>query len=762
MNVRASVFALSALAVGCAGGTVLPSNPGSGRGGSNPGGEVAPTVIAEVPALVGAAAGADRLHVRWEVPSTGTEIAIFLGESASNLLASAPRLQATASGSAVLTGLDPETTYRLGLGYRSAGASSYRSAGAPIRLQTMEPIFVNVASTAAQPDGSDPSSAYADLTSGILAALSQGGGNVWVAEGDYGVGSVPLFSGVNLFGGFPSSFDLGGRDAEQRPTRVRALSNQPVLSLGVGTEGSVVDGLRIDGANQATVGIDVDGVPFELRDVHVTRCSGRGIRIRGGESGDPISGLLVGCSSTANAADGMSVLGAHDLAIVASRFDDNVQEGLDLDDLVAPDGRTVTLSIVNSRFAGNGTQGLDVDLAAPSSLGPTGGLFEVRVAGSRFIRNGEEGLLVDFDFEFAPGWRAAVSVVDSVARGNAGAGFHLDCDAPGSAHLQGISATSNGAEGVWISSESNPGVVVLGASALVGNGGPGVRSSFGNRTLLVSHCLFSGNAGGGVVSEVTRSTVTSSVAYLQSDPLVGAVARGSVLREVSDSDLFVNAARAVGVAVDVGLDEVLLGAALDAAPSDVLELADDGVDRIVRSVQGNLIRFDPALLDAALPCSVAVFDPTDSVAEDYRLPPGSVAAGAGLAPAGLLADAGPWGAPRAFSPGEVGFDSPDTFVVAEVTPALVQSLGSSEPIVIEFAGGTPSMSLAAGAVRAVTSGGTNLDIDYFVENGGLHVLPPPSGWGQEEVFIELHSVIRTIDDRPLSAPVTLPFEVSMP
>lgn len=745
-----------ALTAACAQGEFVGPGAGDPPG---PGPTEPPPPAFETPALTGAVAGESSVRVDWRIPGEGVEVGIFVASSRASLLDRAPLLETDAGGGAVFGGLPADTEHFVGLGARRAGESAYEQVGASVRVRTASPIYVDPAADLAVADGKTPATAFPDLLRGLLTAFGQGGGNVFALGGDYATSSLPVFGGVHLYGGFAPGFALGERDTEGRRTTLSAATNLPVLDVRGGGEAVVLDGFALLGGSLATVGIDVDATSVEVRGVEVRECSGRGMRLRNGDSGDPLELLVVGSEFTRNAADGVSLQGAFDVRIIGSSFSANVQEGVDLDDLIAPDGRRVTLEITDSSFAGNGTQGLDVDLAAPATPGPNGGRFEIVVMGSRFERNGEEGALVDFDFEFAPAWEADVAIVGCLARGNLGAGVHVDADARGPILVHRLLSSSNGAEGLWVSSESTGGLAVVSASALTGNVGPGLRASFGNRVVAAAHCLFAGNGGGGFRSEVTESTATSCLAFVQPAAWSGVRTEASLDLSGPPSGLFLRAPESYAFAESVEEERVVLASDPQAGPGDLVEVADDGTPRTVVAVAGRAVTIDPPLEDLRLPSLVSVFEPGDTVEEDYRLAPASPALGAGMTPpGGPIVDAGIWGSPAAGLPGLSGVGDPGLFVVASTVPLLHEVLGRDDVIRIGFGGGAPSSaSLGLDTVRAVTHSGTELPIDVFLDGGELMIAPPPAGWGPEGTSLEVHAALRSEAGTALTAPLTLSY-----
>ena len=113
------------------------------------------------------------------------------------------------------------------------------------------------------------------------------------------------------------------------------------------------------------------------------------------------------------------------------------------------------------------------------------------------------------EHEAAPGWFASVDVRECTAKNNGRAGFHVDADGDGEYLLHRLRSTANGTDGVWISSETQAGQVVLSSCYLAGNLGAGARASLGNKPILASHCVFAGNLEAGLVSSFTASAAAS-------------------------------------------------------------------------------------------------------------------------------------------------------------------------------------------------------------------------------------------------------------
>ena len=621
------------------------------------------------------------------------------------------------------------------------------------------PIYVDGAADPDVADGLTAKTAFATLLPAVLTAFAKGGANVWVREGELMDVVVPIFDGTHLYGGFDAGFKLEDRDPLEHPTVLHGAPGLAVLDVRSPLLGAVLDGLLIAGDGVATIGVDAANASVSLRGVHVQRCTGRGIRLRSADD-TPVVVQVLRSSSTQNGADGLSGDGAFDLRLDACVFESNVQEGVDLDDLVAPRGGNASLRVRACVFRGNGTDGLDVDLAPPLVTVPGAGRFVIRIESSTFEGNAEEGLLLDVDYEGVPAWSADITVRACRASRNGDSGIHLDLDAQQTALVHGSTTSANGADGIWISSESAMGVAVVAACFSAQNGGAGIRASFGNQMLLISHCALAGNAKRGIVSETVPAGVVSSIAHRQFRPWSGARVVASVATELPVDQVYVRGAEQYAWVVGFDGTVLSLDAGLALPFGALAELDDDGLARSIQQFAPSSIALAPAPLTP--PGVVAVFTSGSSVEEDLSLVSGSPAAGVGLGSAASPVDAGPLGAPGARAPG-VRAGSSELFRILGTVPAPTGLLASSDTIAVAFdaPNGTTldPLSVTVDSVRAVAASGAQLAVGLAVVSGQLFVMPPASGWPSSfhlELFPELSS---TNGDR-LATPVVVPFTSS--
>lgn len=126
------------------------------------------------------------------------------------------------------------------------------------------PWYVNVAATPSVEDGMSWETAFTTLQEPIDAAFAAGGGEVWVAKGDYSeprssmmhipqvdTGSLVLKEGVDVYGGFAGNeTELNQRNVDQNVTTIdgrTALEGGKALHVVVGADNATLDGFVILG-----------------------------------------------------------------------------------------------------------------------------------------------------------------------------------------------------------------------------------------------------------------------------------------------------------------------------------------------------------------------------------------------------------------------------------------------------------------------------------------------------------------------------------
>lgn len=757
---RALALVLALLASSCSGRLRASGSGSAAPAGAGP----LPTSSQEVlvpPGLTSAVGGDGVLRVDWTTGGDAAlEVAVFAAASSDDVFSGPPLHVAQGDGGTVLAGLSNGATLIVGLGVRGSGAAGFAPAGPTLRARVAPPIYVDPSAPAAGANGKSPATAFPSLVQGTLTAFAQGGGNVWVRGVQIAGTAAPVFDGTSVAGGFGPDFDLAGRDPASSPTVLTGNPGGTVVGVQAPVRGAELDGLVVDGLSSAAVGVDATDSRVELRGVRVLRCTGRGVRLRNGDEGAALDALVVASACDSNGGDGLSAAGAFDLRLVRSVFARNAQEGVEVDDLLAPAGGSASLVAEGCTFRGNVTEGLDVDLAPPALAFPGDGLFRVRVANCAFEENGDAGLLVDADYESAPAWTADVELRGVAARANGGAGIHLDLDGGARTLVHRALVAANRGDGLWISSESFPGAAVVSSCAALGNLGAGVRASEGNQSPLLSGCVLAGNRDGSFVSALGHGSVASSVSLGDAPAWPDVIVRGSVAAPLGAAVLE-RAPLSFALVVAAAGDVLELDAPLTLPFGAPVELDDDGVPLAPEQLSPTVLRTTPAPAPVTLPAVLAVFGPGGAVGEDLHLAAGSSAAGAGLAGAGgALTDAGVFGTPRGGVPGRDEEPRRELFRVADAAPAPGATLAPFDALRVELAGGTlDGASTSGGAVRVRSASGALLAVGLALDGDALEVLPPAGGWPAEPFAVELSQDLVSTAGDALATPAVLPYSV---
>lgn len=700
--------------------------------------------------------GADKLRVEWK--SRGFEdfdgaVALFIGSDVSTLFDGQPNDVDLERGLHIFSGLNTETEYFVGLALAPDSGDPLTPAGPVLSARTGQPFYADPNADYFGADGLSPETAWPAVFLAVFSASLDGGGNVWLAGGSFAAAEIQLRPGVHIYGGFPADFDLRRRSTKIHPTLLPGMPGKSVLKIEAGLALQRVDGLTILGGGGAINGIDLDRTPAQLSGLTIEGCS-RGLRLRASAISNVTAVTLVDCIARENNLEGLSLEGPYSVSIEGCSFLSNGQEGLEFGPWIAPAGARVNLTVKDSDFAGNGHEGLDVDLEA-SPGGGTGGVFEILIEDCEFEQNAEDGCLVDIDYETSPSWRAEIVVRGSRARANRLSGFSFDIDSHAEVLLQRLSSTANGQDGIEITSESHAGLVLVSASALVGNLGQGVHTLAGQVGVALSHCLLAGNGGAGLKNELARATAASCAAHLQTNPFGTARLRGS-LDLAGDTEAFTCAALEYRTVLNVSGDELVLDSPLQSALGLATEVAADEVVRLATEAAGARVTVLPMPSAVPLPTRLAIFAGTDSVSEDYEPRPGSALEDAGMAPSsGSALDAGPCGSPQGGAPGTSGLVPIPLFRVTSMEPAWGRPIDMGAVLVVRFAGGTPDPSQLAAGLRVFDASGNTWPVSAEMRAGELLISPPVGGWSAGD-GIELHSTLLSSEGGLALIPITLP------
>jgi len=767
---RHTVVGLLLLTAGCARG-----KSGEGLGG---GGPVIPppglTTFTPQAGLDCVAPGPGTLRIDFTPPpSDDFEVAAFVSTTRGSLFTSTPEVPAPGIFSLMVGGLTDGVRHFIGLGIRPVGGGAYEPIG-PVLTATPGVILYVDSAAPTGGDGLTPATAYSDVFTAVLNGFVALLGdpttsvNFWVAAGDYPINfTLPVAAGVNVYGGFGPDFDLATRDVEANQTILRVGPGQKALEAAdaAGTSLAVIlDGLIVAGNGTGAIGVETNSTnpcSLELRSVLVSGMSDRGIRVRNVLDRN-FDFIATNIQSSQNGADGLNGTGAYDYIIYNSVFASNFQEGIDINRLEPETGGTATLNARSCQFFGNGAEGVDCTLTTP--IFGAGGAYSVQLVGCTFERNAMAGCLVDGDFELVNGYSADILIRECTSRGNAGFGYHLDLDSPLdvtqhlTAHMHRLLATSNGLDGIYVTSESVPGFLEISSSAVVGNNGAALRFEGpfgldGNCGVVATQCLLASNFGGGVISRDVRAAVSSTITYLQDDPFdARTLALGSVVSDDLADLAFLNAPEEYARVLSRSGPVLTLAASPGFPLSAKLELANDGTERVAASIAGSQVTLVEEPEDFGTPGLLSAFAPAAvGVDEDYRLGVGSIAAGAGLH--GM--DAGLFGALTTGVPGLTDPMPAPLLYPQRVSPPMAATVGPIEPLEIVFSRALDGASVN-GATVIARRNGNPLSVALQASGNTLSILPPGGGWGSGEFVVELDGVAAS-DGTVLSSAVAIPF-----
>lgn len=712
--------------------------------------------------LVSVAGGAGRLRADWRTGSadvTTLDFALFVAPDKALVPNATPLPVDVSAGHAIVEGLPVGITTFVQLGVREHVLDRYVPSGPVLAARTSAPRYVDPDVPVGLGDGSTPATPTSDLVLALLDAFVQGGGNVYVTGGEITNTAFPLFTGVQLLGGFDATFDLAARDPDVHVTHFEGVSAQTMFRVENGASGpAVIDGVTLTGSFAVPTAIDVPGLPCEIRDVTMTGMS-RGVKVRGLATGPAFDVLVTGAHVSGCEIEGLSVDAAVDVVLEHSTFDANGNEGADFNHLWAPSGTTVHLVARACVFTRNGTEGLDVHLGAPAGGGSAGGRFVIDVSDCDFELNALDGARIDIDYEATPAWSSDIVTFGCRTRANGASGLHYDLDSTSTATVERLSASANSTDGFLLTSESAAGMVTISSSALFGNLGFGARLVQGNFGLVMAHCVVAGNALGGVDSPVVRSSAHSTVFHLQSTPLLGVEAIACVTTSFADPAQFVRAPREYTTISAQSGATLTLAAPTTTGSGLPFEIADDGMPRAVTWVRGTTMIVDPPIDAIRTPARGTFFDAGGSSTEDWRLSGTSSALGAGFAALGAGAsDAGVFGAPSSGTPGNADAVRRRSFRLADTSPRWASTITSSTEVRLSFAGSAPAPATVPAAVYGVSANGAVLGTVAFVDGGEIVVAPPPLGW-QSGDRIEVHAGLSSTSGTPLAFACVIPLLV---
>jgi len=683
----------------------------------------------------------NRVRVDWEtinLDGFNGDFGLYISTDRNNLFNSTPVPMDITQGTHIFAGLLDQTRYFVGVGLAANSGDALLPVDHILSTKTGTFFYVDPTAPITSADGLTPATAYPSLFLGVLTAFLNGGGSVLVTSGTLTDISVPLLSGVDLYGAFGADFSLESRDPMNAPTMLKGRPGDSMLLLEASDNLQRVDSFDFDGLGASINGIDIDQTPGQLTNLNIQNCT-RGIRLRSPSFSLSDDVYLSNVQCENNTLEGLSLQGPFSMTLDNCLFQSNGQEGLQFGPWVAPATETVVLRIRDCRFLANGFEGLDVAMSAGLTAGP-GGVFDLDIEDCDFDQNVGHGCLVDVDFETSPTWSLELVMRGCQAVANLDRGFSFDLDSSSTSILHRLVASGNRGDGLVLTSETYAAMTLISSSAFVGNMGYGLHSFIGNVGFALSHCVLSGNALGGLRDEIAPATMGSSVAHLQPLPFGAAYLSGTPL--VSDTPApFMNTPSAFRSLSALSMDVLTLDSALGAGIGLAVEVAGDGVLRNLDSIDLNTVQLTPTPVGPQLPALLALFPVSNSVDEDYGPSLGSSLLGAGLQPPlGATSDAGPLGSPTGGAPGAEDLFPVGLFRVAAQIPAWGRPIGANAALCIQFLGGLPGAASLGAGVNAIDGSGASLSISPSVQAGEL-VIPAPSGGWRSGDRIQLHATL---------------------
>ena len=756
--------AILALLTACGGG-------GGGGGGGGTGPVVPPsTNLDPSPAnagIIAMAAGDGILRIDCVLPGSGHEAALFTGGSRSTLYQGTPTPVTTSSFT--VTGLANGIELFAGLAIRVQGTTAWTPAGVPVRFRPGAPLFVDARNSGSM-DGLTPATAFSSLTFALfVAGATPGGRNVWVRDGNYLVGGYPIGPGTHLYGGFSGAlgtpYDLGSRNATGGLTLLTGLGGLNVVDVICGGEDAVLDGIKVDCRNGVTEGIDITDSDVEIRSVQVQDATDRGLRMRTLVFTNTRDLVMVNCVSTSNGSDGISVDGVVETVLDRCFFDANGRDGLDAE-VFALGASERGFRVRTSRFFGNVGDGFNLELASA----PTATVgYRVDIEGSLFERNGIDGMVIDQDHELDAALSSAIVVRGSTARANREAGFQLDADARGTYLLHRVSGTANAGDGLLVTSESDAGEVVVGASWFAANLGHGVRTigtggggTLGNKAVHLSHCAVAGNAAGGFLAASARGSSASGGIWKQLTAFSGVLQQSNWTGDADAAQPFVVAPKRFLRATANQSGAITVNSTSGVAAGDAAEVGDNGIALTVTSASGTSLIVTPAPTAFVSPDAVTVHSDPAAVVDNLAPRAGSGLIGAGMsAQGGPAVDAGPFGAPAGGAPGSASpLDPAVGLRLLRTVPATATGVTGSSLIRLEFDRQVAGASVTQQRVVVIDESTGNAVTASIAVSGNAITLNPTGGGWPLSFFVRILPGISATDGSALGLPLALPFRTN--
>lgn len=713
-------------------GASISSNAGGGSGISK--------LLDGFPGITSALGTASGVRVSWErvllegAPDPTVRYRVYLEPGFTDPFDTKPVLELDAfAASATLDGIAPGAPYSCGI--RAVDAQGLEDGNRAYTIAIPGAVRYVRAGSGAGGDGLSPNSAFSQISDGIASAAAVGGGSVWIAEGNYPA-AVTLQGNVAVYGGFEATFDPALRDPSSFTTVIDGSAVAGALVRAASGASLVhLDGVTVDGVEQASFGVDLSGADACLANLTIRRCVAQGVRVNaiGSVGGDRL--IVHRCSVREHFGEGLQLTGPVDALLTESEFARNFNEGLEAVDLSAPAGASARVTARRCVFRRNANEGADlklapIDLASPGSS--AGARLEVLLERCLFVDNRLGGLKLDIDFTDADGIEAIALLDRCEARGNALEGIRLDLDARAATTVRDLRCAANLGAGLLLTGAASGAVAQICGLLAFSNGGAGVEIREGAVAASLVQCTLVNNLGGAAFGEASGGTIANSLLHgnVTSMPLVATANLADPAAALTRiPTLPARASVVIGGSVSFGGPHPYgLG--------DVIEISDDGIARSVIAVDATSITVDPPAAEFPLTLAAMVHRaPDEIVVEDATPLPRAGAVDAGIVGTtdsnGGPADLGSTGG----SSSSLRFERPAIGQLLPVPPATAGAITAT------FSAELDAASVTASSVLLLDAAGATHAADRAVAGATLTVTPAVPLAGPTTLVIS--SVLRT-------------------
>lgn len=618
-------------------------------------------------------------------------------------------------------------------------------------------VYVDAAAEGPTHDGASPDTAYLTINEGVFDAFFGGGGNVWIAAGDYAE-TLQIPGGVALYGGFGSEFDPGQRELSRIDG---SAANDGIFTLvDPKDDPVVVDGLHFDGAGRAPFGILAADATLFLSRCRVQSTVSDGVQADGDAAQGRVMRLVMAhCRVEEAGSQGIDLQGAMDTDILDCDVLRCSNEGIQAEDLtVAPDGFS-SIRIERCRVLSNVTDGIDIHF---NEIDPLIGRTSLRgrelaaIHHNVIAGNLQQGLKLDIDYDPDDEIDGIAIVGYNEITGNGRGGVLFDGDASSLLVFHHNFISRNLEQGVFLSSDLGIANAFASNNVVFANQGTGFLAESGVVFVSAQDSVV-WNRGAGFDATGTSSSAIDAVTATNFSSAAGAFELISSFSGelATESPSFGNVPETVQFATSGTTDSLLLPADHPIAEGDTIEIRDDGVERTVLAVTGGTVQFEPPL-QAAPPAGAAVFGFGEDgiVTENFFPQSGSPLIDAGHPalqdPDGSPADLGTTGGPFATSFGvDLSRPAPGglPFSIRSIEPLPFSLLPAGTPIVLQLTAAIDAATAEAAVFLAAD--GLPVTAGVQVDGSTLRISPPGDLVSGSRLVLIANSELLDASGRPL-------------